>query len=135
MSRKSTLGPGWLVSMLAQWAVWSMKSEDNGLGYPARSVFLNILPMGSSTEHDSFYDYAPSELAKISEVLIELRRERHELFAAILMYYKPWRRDGLIEMGYPSGNSTFYKRLHDAHELLAQKLCRIERKEYVGEII
>jgi hypothetical protein len=50
------------------------------------------------------------------------------LWAAVMMYYKAWTIQALVEEGFPfgPGNKTYYNRLHEAHSKLAAKLDEVK---------
>jgi len=131
MSRKSTLEPRWLVSMLTAWAKYCARSWDNGLGYPDRCVFLTERVGGSKNR--SYYGislnaYDREDYEKISVVMHDMQIQNPFQYAAVTMYYKPGSIHGLREQGYPLGDSTYYYRLRAGHKWLKERLQDVESK-------
>jgi len=110
---KADIQPRWLVSLMCQWARRELSAQDGGLGYPKKAAFLlihssnpaRVDPTGESAQDFRDLDWA----------LEKCRTERIELWATMMMYYKPWAAAALTAEGYPFGNSTYFKRLHIAH--------------------
>ena len=132
MGRKLTIEPRWLVSMILAWVRYESAQVGKGLGYPDRCVFLTERVGGSravSSDGVSLNAYDKQDFDKIAQVMKELALTRPELYAAVSMYYRPWTIAGLQMQGYPfSPSKTYYRRLHDAHVWLAERLCEIEQR-------
>ena len=62
------------------------------------------------------------DFADLEECLEKLKNERIELFLSLTMYYKPHSVNAIRSDGWAWGNSTYYKRLHSAHDLLKLRL-------------
>ncbi len=109
---KAEYQPRWLVSLMCQWAVRQRALEDGGLGYPKKAAFL-LIPSGTDTHTDPTGQSA-QDFADLDTALEACRTDRVELWAVMIMYYKPWAAAALQAEGYPFGNSTYFNRLHIA---------------------
>lgn len=131
MSRKNTLEPRWLVSMLSAWVRYCVKSWDSGLGYPPKTPYLaDSVQFKNQRTYDgiSLSAYDKEDFDRIELVMRELSHARPELFASVTMYYKPWTINGLVEQGYPFQTRNYYYRLHDAHAWLKERLRPVEER-------
>lgn len=131
MSRKSTLEPRWLVSMLTAWVRYGLAIINNGLGYPNHCIYLAEKGVGGrnrSSDGISLNAYDKDDFEKVDEAMKKLASTRHELYAAVVMYYKPWTVGSLQAQGYPFQTRNYYYRLHDAHEILEEMLWEVESK-------
>lgn len=132
MSRKNTLEPRWLVSMLTDWVRYCVKSWDSGLGYPSKTPYLadSVQFKHARTSYDgiSLNAYNKQDFENIERVMHDLSVIKPELFAAVNMYYRPWTVKDLKGQGYPFGNSTYYDRLHAAHAWLKERLRPVEER-------
>lgn len=130
MSRKSTIEPRWLVSMLTRWVQHDVGSWSGRLSFPKQAIFLLERVDGlRSTDDLSSSGYSPSDYDKITEYMEEFRQLAPDLWAAVTMYYKPWTVSSLTAVGHPHNpDKTYYRRLHEAHAYLAIPLWEIEKK-------
>ena len=124
---KADIQPRWLVSLMCQWARRELAAQDGGLGYPKKVAFLLIHssnPVRVDPTGDSARDFRQLDAA-----LTLCREQRIELWATLMMYYKPWAIPGLVAGGYPFGNSTYFKRLHLAHAFVSTNILEKDEKE------
>lgn len=119
--------PRWLVSLMCQWAVRQRALEDGGLGYPKKAAFL-LIPSGTDVHTDPTGQSA-QDFADLDAALDTCRADRMELWAAMVMYYKPWSVPTFVAEGYPFGNSTYFNRLHIAHRWIGAQICKNDEKK------
>jgi len=131
-NRTASIEPRWLVSMLNEWTKQFLSGSRSGLGYPMQDAYLTLVRVRpESTGGVGYSEYSSSDFDAVDEAIKRLRDERHELFAVLMMYYRPWMRDHFISLGYPTGNKTFYNRLHDAHTWLVPILESVEKRQKI----
>ena len=119
---KADYQPRWLVSLMCQWARRELAGQDGGLGYPKKSAFLLIhsnTPARVDPTGESAQDFR-----ELDEALKTCLKEREELWVALMMYYRPWGIQALMQRGYPFGNSTYYSRLHLAHKWVSEQITQ-----------
>ena len=117
---KSDIQPRWLVSLLCQWARKELAAQDGGTGYPKKSAFL-LIHVSNSIRTDPTGESA-QDFRDLEDALEDVRKKRIELWVTLMMYYKPWSVLSLQAEGYPWGNSTYFKRLHLAHEYVSSHI-------------
>lgn len=117
---KPDIQPRWLVSLMCQWARRELSAQDGGLGYPKKAAFL-LIHAKNPTRVDPTGDSA-QDFRELDAALEVCRASRVELFATLMMYYKPWSVNAFQAEGYPFGNSTYFKRLHIAHALVSDHI-------------
>lgn len=118
MAKPADIQPRWLVSLMCQWARRELSAQDGGLGYPKKSAFL-LIHSATAARVDPTGESA-RDFRELDSALEDCRENRIELWATLMMYYKPWSIEALKAEGYPFGNSTYRKRLHLAHERLCE---------------
>lgn len=121
MGRKLEIQPGWLVSLIKQWAIHDLRSETGGLGYASGSSWMRGLKSSPASSIDPT-GYAARDFTQLESALRWLSDEHQSFCAALMMYYKPWLIAAFMAEGYPHGNSVFYDRLHRAHRLVADHM-------------
>jgi hypothetical protein len=121
MGRRAEIQPAWLVSLLNQWARHDLKSETGGLGYASGSGWMRGFKSSPASSVDPT-GYAAKDFRDVEAALDGLRTSGVNLWAALIMYYKPWAVRAFREHGYPFQNRTYYDRLHRAHWTLAQMM-------------
>jgi hypothetical protein len=120
---KTTLNPGWLVSLMCQWARRELAMQDRSLGYPRKAAGFSEKTTGGYNHSDPVA-FQARDFTDLERALELLREEHPEQMAAMVMYYKPWAIRALREEGWPFGNSTYYDRLHRAHAWVAMRMDR-----------
>jgi hypothetical protein len=125
MGRAADIEPRWLVSLLNQWAIHDLRSETGGLGYASGSSWMRGLKSSPASSIDPT-GYAARDFRDVEKALNDLREQGTNLWAALMMYYKPWAVRAFRDEGFPFGNTTYYDRLHRAHKLLAIEMENIK---------
>ncbi len=123
MGKRIELNPGWLVGLLSQWAIHDLRSQTGGLGYASGSGWMRGLKSSPSSSIDPT-GYAARDFRDVESAMDDLMRNGTNLWAAMMMYYRPWVVEAFKAEGYPFGNSTFYERLHRGHAEVAGTLER-----------
>lgn len=129
MGRRAEIQPAWLVSLLNQWAIHDLRSQTGGLGYASGSSWMRGLKSSPSSSIDPT-GFSARDFRDIETVMEELLVTDISLWAALMMYYRPWAVDAFRHEGYPFGNSTYYDRLHRGHTeaALAMGVLRAKRE-------
>lgn len=125
MGKRADIEPRWLVSLLNQWAIHDLRSETGGLGYASGSSWMRGLKSSPASAIDPT-GFAARDFRDVEAALDELRQTGTNLWAAVMMYYKPWTVQAFREEGYPFINSTYYERLHRGHAEIAASMDRIK---------
>ena len=127
--------PAWLVSLLNQWAIHSLRSETGGLGFASGSSWMRGLKSSPASSIDPT-GYAARDFRDVDAAMDTLRRDQPKLWAAVNMYYKPWVVDSFKAEGYPHGNSTFWERLERGHREIAWFMdCRKAQAEEIKVLV
>jgi hypothetical protein len=127
MGKRIELNPAWLVSLLNQWALHDLRSQTGGLGYASGSSWMRGLKSSPASSIDPT-GYAARDFRDVEAALDELRGSALNLWAALMMYYRPWAINAFRAEGYPFGNSTYYDRLHRAHDSVALTMSVIKAR-------
>lgn len=127
MGKRADIEPRWLVSLLNQWAIHDLRSETGGLGYASGSSWMRGLKSSPASAIDPT-GFAARDFRDVETALDELRQTGTNLWAAVMMYYKPWIVQAFREEGYPFVNSTYYERLHRGHAEIVASMERIKAK-------
>lgn len=128
---KSDIQPRWLVSLMCQWARRELSAQDGGLGYPKKAAFL-LIHSASPARTDPTGESA-QDFRDLDASLEACRNDRIELWVTMMMYYKPWSVIAFQAEGYPFGNSTYFKRLHIAHDLISREIMEKQGKRLADE--
>ena len=136
MGKRIQIEPAWLVSLLNQWALHDLRSQTGGLGYASGSSWMRGLKSSPASSIDPT-GYAARDYRDVEAAMEDLRTNGVNLWAALMMYYRPWVVEAFKAEGYPFNNSTFYERLHKAHSLVAGHMDRVrdERKVLVNALL
>jgi hypothetical protein len=118
MGRRVELNPAWLVSLLSQWALHDLRSQTGGLGYASGSSWMRGLKSSPASSIDPT-GYAARDFRDVEAAMEDLRVNGVNLWAALMMYYRPWAVAAFQNEGYPFQNSTYYDRLHRGHAEVA----------------
>lgn len=103
---------------MTRWAIRQLRGESSALGYPAKAAGFSEKTTGGYN-HSNPTAFGIEDFRDLDEALQLLCNERKWQFAAMMMYYKPWIVVEMKAEGYPFGNSTYYQRLHSAHDYVA----------------
>ena len=118
MGKKAEIEPRWLVSLLCNWARHELAYQEKSLGFASGSSWMRGLKSSPASSIDPT-GYAARDYRHLDLALEELRATEINLWASVMMYYKPWVVLAFRAVGYPFANSTYYDRLHRAHSLIA----------------
>jgi hypothetical protein len=114
MGRRAEFQPAWLVSLLNQWALHDLRSQTGGLGYASGSSWMRGLKSSPASSIDPT-GFAARDFRDVEAAMEDLRATGTNLWAALMMYYRPWCIEAFRAEGYPFQNSTYYERLHRGH--------------------
>ena len=120
---RPTFQPGWLVSLMSQWALRELRVQDRALGYPRKACGFSEKTTGGYNHSDPTA-FQARDFTDLEQALEQLRDAHPAQMAAMQMYYKGWTVRALIAEGWPFGNSTYYDRLHRAHAFVAALMDR-----------
>ena len=118
MGRQADIEPRWLVSLLNQWALHDLRSQTGGLGYASGSSWMRGLKSSPASSIDPT-GFAARDFRDVEAAMEDLRLTGVHLWAALMMYYRPWCVDAFRAEGYPFQSSTYYDRLHRGHSEVA----------------
>lgn len=121
MGKRIQIEPAWLVSLLNQWALHDLRSQTGGLGYASGSSWMRGLKSSPASSIDPT-GYAARDFRDVEAAMENLMANGTNLWAAVVMYYKPWAVAAFVAEGYPFQNSTFYERLHKGHTYLEKHM-------------
>lgn len=119
MGKRLEIQPAWLVSLLNQWAIRQIPGHQ--LGYASGSHWMHGLKSSPSSSVDPT-GYAARDYTDLETALNDLMANGTNLWAALMMYYKPWVIQAFRDEGYPFQTSTYYDRLHRAHTEVANAM-------------
>ena len=121
MGKRLEIEPRWLVSLLNQWAKHDLASQTGGLGFASGSSWMRGLKASPASCIDPT-GYAARDFRDVEAALEDLRSNGLNLWASLMMYYRPWSVSAFRDEGYPFANSTYYDRLHRAHSEVANHM-------------
>jgi hypothetical protein len=127
MGKRLELHPAWLVSLLNQWALHDLRTQTGGLGYASGSNWMRGLKSSPASSIDPT-GYAARDFRDVEAAMQDLMETGRNLWAAVMMYYRPWCIDAFRAEGFPFMNSTYYERLHRAHAELATTMQLMREK-------
>lgn len=134
---KPTFNPGWLVSLMCRWSIRQLAGETGSLGYPKKACGFSEKTTGGYN-HTEPMGFSIEDFKGLDAALNELRDTHQAQHIAMMMYYKPWVVVAMQLDGWPFGNSTYYKRLHSAHDFVAIKMRKVvdkaEKVEYIAAL-
>lgn len=116
---KQQINPAWLVSLMSRWSLRQLRGETSALGYPSKAAGFSEKTTGGYS-HTNPTAFGVEDFRDLDAALKDLCVNRQWQFAAMMMYYKPWIVQNMKGEGYPFNDSTYYKRLHSAHEYVAR---------------
>jgi hypothetical protein len=122
MGKRIELNPGWLVGLLARWALRDTPGRE--LGYASGCGWMRGFKSSPATAIVDPTSFSADDFGDIEAGMIWLHEAYQPAWAAVMMYYKPWTIQALQAEGFPfgAGNKTYYNRLHDGHARLASRL-------------
>jgi hypothetical protein len=123
MGKRAEFHPAWLVSLLSQWALHDLRSQTGGLGYASGSSWMRGLKSSPASSIDPT-GYAARDFRDVEAAMQDLMQTGTNLWAALMMYYRPWVIEAFKREGYPFQTSTYYDRLHRAHGEIATAMDR-----------
>lgn len=118
MGRRIDIEPRWLVSLLNQWAIHDLRSQTGGLGYASGSSWMRGLKSSPASSIDPT-GYSARDFRDIEAAMTWLMAAHNNLWASVMMYYRPWAIKAFQAEGYPFQTSTYYDRLHRGHSEVA----------------
>lgn len=127
MSKRSTVEPRWLDTMLFRWGVNSLRRESNALGYPR---ICPMLAEGIPTRAESRepMGYSEDDYTDLQTAIDQLDRKHH---LVLVRCYRPWRGKEIeaeLRQNYQVGERTWLRWLHEA----AARLVVLMRKDSLG---
>lgn len=128
---KPTFNPAWLVSLMCRWSIKQLRVESGALGYPQKACGFSEKTTGGYSHSDPT-GYSAEDFQALNVALDALRIQHESQFATMMMYYKPWIVESMTANGWAFNNSTYYKRLHAAHDFVARLMDDMRVKvEYI----
>jgi hypothetical protein len=127
MGKRAQFQPAWLVSLLNQWAIYDLRSQTGGLGYASGSSWMRGLKSSPASSIDPT-GYAARDFRDVEAAMDDLRVNGVNLWAALMMYYRPWCVAAFQAEGYPFQSSTYYDRLHRGHSEVSVFMGAIKAK-------
>jgi hypothetical protein len=127
MGKRIQLEPGWLVGLLSQWALHDLRSQTGGLGYASGSSWMRGLKSSPASSIDPT-GFAARDFRDVEAAMEDLRQTGVNLWAALMMYYRPWCVDAFRAEGFPFQTSTYYERLHRGHAEVAVFMAQMKAK-------
>ncbi len=118
MGKPAEIEPRWLVSMMCRWARYELTCQSRALGYPKKAAGFSEKTTGGH-DHSDPTAFTAQDFRTLETALDDCREREVNLWAAMMMYYKPWAVASFEAEGFPFANSTYYDRLHRAHRLVA----------------
>jgi hypothetical protein len=114
MGRRAEIQPAWLVSLLNQWALHDLRTQTGGLGYASGSSWMRGLKSSPASSIDPT-GFAARDFRDVEAAMEDLRNTGTNLWASLMMYYRPWCVEAFRAEGYPFQTTTYYERLHRGH--------------------
>jgi hypothetical protein len=136
MGRRLEIEPAWLVGLLSQWAIHSLRDETGGLGYASGSGWMRGLKSSPASSVDPT-GYAARDFRGVDAAMDAMMRSHRDLWAAVTMYYKPWMVEAMRAEGYPFCTTTYYTRLQTGHREIAwlMNARRDERENNIRPLV
>lgn len=106
----------YVINRLNQWAIWSIRRQDSGLGYPKQVPYTNLMPRTAST---NFSPDIAEECFEVEKCVTELRFESDELYAVIVLHYVQVNmtlEQKLSHLG--CCKKTYYNKIDKSHRLI-----------------
>jgi hypothetical protein len=125
MGKRIQLEPGWLVSLLNQWAISEIPGRQ--LGYASGCGWMRGLKSSPASSIDPT-GYSVRDFGDLVTALEALLADRQNYWAAVMMYHKPWVVTAFKEEGYPFNDSTYYARLHSGYREIVLTMDQIKAK-------
>lgn len=127
MSKRSTVQPKWLDSMLVRWGIASLQRESNTLGFYKINPMLKSGIPTTSAQPDP-WDHTPQDFAQLDEAIATLEK-RYQY--TLTRCYKPWNAPAMEELlrEYGAHERTWVKWLHKAAEQIEAHMSRARARE------
>lgn len=128
MGKPADIEPRWLVSLMCVWARRADDLEARALGYPGQSSFLRI---GSATSAQTDPTaFSAREFNELNVALKECQESHMQLWAALMMYYRPWCIEAFKAEGWPfSPNRVYWDNLVRAHQWVSTRILSMSATE------
>ena len=98
---------------MIDWATWSMRGKDAGLGYPRKSTYCSLVPIRGGEEVPVVPDAAAWEIERI---IVKLRADRPEMYqVAYWVYLAGSLTMNRVAQELGCCRDTVYTRLHSLH--------------------
>jgi hypothetical protein len=130
MGKRAEIEPRWLVGLMNQWALHDLRSQTGGLGYASGSSWMRGLKSSPASSVDPT-GFSARDFRDLDAVLDDLRETGTNLWASLMMFYRPWSVQAFRNEGYPWQTSTYYDRLHRAHSEVAIALNAMKEARVV----
>ena len=128
MGKPADIEPRWLVSLMCQWVRRQNALEGGALGYPSKSSFLTIGRATSARTDPT--EFSARDFRELESALNECRTTEPSLWAALIMYYKPWCVESFKAEGWPfAPNKVYFANLHRGHQWVSAKILELSRAE------
>lgn len=116
---KPQLEPGWLVGLLNQWALRSVREQSRSIGwYGINPMLKDGIPVRARSYEPT--GYGDADFKDINNAVFQLDYMRR---LAIVRYFKPWAR-AAVDAEIARDNDTWMYHLKIAMETLARQLDR-----------
>jgi hypothetical protein len=125
VGKRIQLNPGWLVSLLNQWAIGQIPGRQ--LGYASGSSWMRGLKSSPASSIDPT-GYSVRDYGDLETALQALLDDNKNYWAAVMMYHKPWAIKAFRDEGFPFENSTYYARLHGGYREIVLRMDLIKAK-------
>jgi hypothetical protein len=128
MGKPADIEPRWLVSLMCQWVRRLDDLDSGALGYPSQAAFLTIGRATSAVTDPT--EFSAREFAELEKALEECRDLELALWAAMMMYYKPWCVESFKAEGWPfAPNRVYWDNLKRAHQWVSSRILSMSRTE------
>lgn len=130
MGKPAEIEPRWLVSLMC---VWARRQDDLGagaLGYPSRAAFLTIGRATNAVTDPT--EFSAREFGELEAALNECRDSHLPLWAAMMMYYRPWCVEAFKAEGWPfAPNRVYWENLGRAHQWVSTRILSMNETETI----
>lgn len=117
---------------MCRWVARRQREASGSLGFRTKAVGFSEKTTGGYS-HSTPCAFTIDDFADLETALEALQNQNQEQYVTLMMYYKPWTIQAATAEGFAFGNSTYYKRLHAAHNFLAGEMDDMKAKvEYSG---
>lgn len=122
MSKRSTVQPKWLDSMLVRWGIASLQRESNTLGFYKINPMLKSGIPTTAPVYEPF-ELTPADFEQLQRAINGLETKYHLI---IIRAYKPWQAPAVeIELErFNVTQRTWERWLHDAAARIEAAMCK-----------